>query len=247
MSLFIAYLGWYWFYPPLGSFVGVCVALLWFVTLTIFFNLTIAVVLCVKLLTAGHVALTVGLEEHILEQMVRPASQTEAIIESIGERETHVQGAMAVSNAKLWRMFWLVFFLIIMLIFTMLMALYTYGEAWASSGDAVEMGQVGVLIGLLFGGFAMLAAFMELLRESGDALDDLIQRMESPSVSAKSAVLFSDPMYLSEHFGSRQTARSLCWVLLTSPVNSVMMFRTVGGVAVAAILTLLPHFLGLEG
>lgn len=204
----------------------------------------LAFILCVKLLTAGHVGYTIDLEEHIVNQMNRPSSEASAIVESITDQERRAQGAMAVSNAKLWRQFWLTFVLIVVLIFTVLIMLRADGSAMLSSGSAVGVGGLAVWLGMPLGGFVMFASFLELLHEAGDALDDLIQRVQTPRVSAKAALFFQDAMYLSNHFSERRTARHLCWVLATSPVNSATMYQAIGGTVMAAMLTFLPGLLG---
>ena len=88
--------------------------------------------------------------------------------------------------------------------------------------------------------FALLVLVLDLFQAVGDAVNDLAQRMMAADMMRACSTVFGDHGALYKKFTERNTVRSLCWVILDTPIDTTAVYKAMGGLAVATAFAVIP-------
>ena len=198
-------------------------------------------VICLRLLSAGHVRLLIDLEQRISLLLRDTAERDKSTFYlSVDNAERSVAGAMGVSNGKMLRVIWLMLVLFAYSIYTSLVCIKILLSYEITTNYRITLFMYAAILCV---STRSLFSLLNLLRSVGDALDDLVGELLEVQNLAHASKFFEEPSCLASRFSGRHTARKLTWVLLTEPVTSTTTQKALGGVLISIAIVFLPDLL----
>ena len=146
-------------------------------------------------------------------------------------------GSMACSKNLLMREVWLCTLLIV---FRFVATATTTGVGFGSSA----LIGLSVLYGALLIVYFFFVFFLDLHRAVGDAVGDLAYRMTAENLMRLCHLVLRHPKALYEKFTEATNVKSLCWVMVDTPINTSAVYKATGGFLFAVALTFLHVLFG---
>ena len=91
--------------------------------------------------------------------------------------------------------------------------------------------------------FILLVFFLTLFQGVGNAVNDLAQRLMSADAMKAPLAVFADAEALHMICTEKNKVRSMCWVLLDTPIDTAAVHNAVGGFVLTVLIATAPSLL----